>query len=159
MTNFAQAAPRTGGASAAFAASQRSAGAPSPCDGWKPGCRYRRHGPTLRVMNPLRPNRKRAPCTQVPGRHQVPSCHIAGGDVAFGGVLGKAITRFQDMKIARTGRTERQDAEAGLDFIGVTTEASSRAHHYPGAAPRGTSRRRNWPPCAGKERSSRAQVR
>lgn len=61
--------------------------------------------------------------------------NLAGGDARFGGVLGTAITRFQDLEIARTGLTEREAAAAGLDALGVTTEASSRAHYYPGAQP------------------------
>jgi NADPH-dependent 2,4-dienoyl-CoA reductase/sulfur reductase-like enzyme len=39
------------------------------------------------------------------------------------------------MEIARTGLTEREAKVAGLNAIGVTTEASSRAHYYPGAEP------------------------
>ena len=66
---------------------------------------------------------------------RVVGTNIAGGDAAFGGVLGTAITRFQDMEIARTGLTEREAAAAGLDAIGVTTEAASRTHYYPGAQP------------------------
>jgi NADPH-dependent 2,4-dienoyl-CoA reductase/sulfur reductase-like enzyme len=66
---------------------------------------------------------------------RVTGTNIAGGDAVFGGVLGTAITRFQDVEIARTGLTEREAAAAGLDAIGVTTEASSRAHYYPGGQP------------------------
>ena len=66
---------------------------------------------------------------------RVVGTNIAGGDEAFGGVLGTAITRFQEVEIARTGLTEREAAAAGLEAIGVTTEASSRAHYYPGAEP------------------------
>ena len=66
---------------------------------------------------------------------RIAGTNLAGGDAAFGGVLGTAITRFQDVEIARTGLTEREAAAAGLDAIGVTTEASSRAHYYPGAQP------------------------
>jgi len=66
---------------------------------------------------------------------RVVGTNIAGGDAAFGGVLGTAITRFKDLEIARTGLTERDAAAAGLAAIGVTTEASSRAHYYPGAQP------------------------
>lgn len=50
-------------------------------------------------------------------------------------MLGTAITRFQTVEIARTGLTEREAAAAGLAAIGVTTEAASRAHYYPGAQP------------------------
>jgi len=66
---------------------------------------------------------------------RVVGTNLAGGDAAFGGVLGTAITRFNDMEIARTGLTEREAKAAGLDAIGVTTEVSSRAHYYPGAEP------------------------
>ena len=58
--------------------------------------------------------------------------NIAGGDASFGGVLGTAITKFQHLESARTGLTDREAAAAGLDAFGVTTEAPSRAHYYPG---------------------------
>ncbi|WP_338412877.1 FAD-dependent oxidoreductase [uncultured Sphaerotilus sp.] len=66
---------------------------------------------------------------------RVVGTNIAGGNAAFGGVLGTAITRFQDLEIARTGLTEKEAAAAGFDAIGVTTEASTRAQYYPGAQP------------------------
>ena len=50
-------------------------------------------------------------------------------------MLGTAITRFKDMEIARTGLSEREAVAAGFDALGVTTEASNRAHYYPGAQP------------------------
>jgi NADPH-dependent 2,4-dienoyl-CoA reductase/sulfur reductase-like enzyme len=65
---------------------------------------------------------------------RVVGTNIAGGDAAFRGVLGTAITRFQDTEIARTGLTERE-AAAGSDVLGVTTEASSPTHYYPDAQP------------------------
>jgi NADPH-dependent 2,4-dienoyl-CoA reductase/sulfur reductase-like enzyme len=66
---------------------------------------------------------------------RVAGTNIAGGHVAFGGVLGTAITRFQGVEIARTGLTELEAAAAGFDAIGVTTEALSKAQYYPGAEP------------------------
>jgi NADPH-dependent 2,4-dienoyl-CoA reductase/sulfur reductase-like enzyme len=66
---------------------------------------------------------------------RVVGTNIAGGNAVFGGVVGTAITRFQEVEIARTGLTEREAAAGGLDALGVTTEASSRAHYYPGAQP------------------------
>ncbi len=59
--------------------------------------------------------------------------NIAGGEARFGGVLGTAITKFQQLEIGRTGLTEGEAAKAGLDAFAVTTEASSRAGYYPGA--------------------------
>ena len=61
--------------------------------------------------------------------------NIAGGDAAFAGVLGTAITKFRNVEIGCTGLTEREAGAAGFDAVGVTTEASSRAHYYPGAQP------------------------
>jgi len=66
---------------------------------------------------------------------RIAGTNIAGGQAAFGGVLGTAITRFQGVEIARTGLTEREAGAAGFDAIGVTTEASSRAQYFPGAQP------------------------
>lgn len=58
---------------------------------------------------------------------------ITGGDASFPGVLGTAITRFGDLEIARTGLGEREAAAAGFAAYATLTEASSRAHYYPGA--------------------------
>jgi len=74
--------------------------------------------------------------------------NIAGGDARFGGVLGTAITKFQQLEIACTGLTERAAVKAGFDALAITTQASSRAQYYPGAqsmrirlvAERGTGR-------------------
>ncbi len=66
---------------------------------------------------------------------RVAGTNIAGGDAAFAGVLGTAITKFRNLEIGRTGLTEAEAGAAGFDAIGVTTEASSRAHYYPGAQP------------------------
>lgn len=59
--------------------------------------------------------------------------NIAGGEATFDGVLGTAITKFEQLEIARTGLTEREAAAAGLDVFAEITEASSRAEYYPGA--------------------------
>ena len=61
--------------------------------------------------------------------------NIAGSDATFAGVLGTAITKFRNLEIGRTGLTEGEAGAAGFDAVGVTTEASSRAHYYPGAQP------------------------
>ena len=66
---------------------------------------------------------------------RVAGTNIAGGTAAFGGVLGTAITRFQDVEIACTGLTEREAGAAGFDAMGVITESLSRAQYFPGAQP------------------------
>ncbi len=60
---------------------------------------------------------------------------IAGGEAGFQGVLGTAITRFGELEIGRTGLGEREAAAAGFDAYATITQASSRAHYYPGAQP------------------------
>lgn len=64
---------------------------------------------------------------------RVAGTHITGGEASFAGVLGTAITKFQQLEIGRTGLTEREAADAGLDAFAVTTESTSRAGYYPGA--------------------------
>jgi NADPH-dependent 2,4-dienoyl-CoA reductase/sulfur reductase-like enzyme len=79
---------------------------------------------------------------------RVVGTNIAGGEASFGGVLGTAITKFQQLEIGRTGLTEREAQAAGLDAFAVITKAMSRAGYYPGAqlmrikivAARGTGR-------------------
>jgi NADPH-dependent 2,4-dienoyl-CoA reductase/sulfur reductase-like enzyme len=66
---------------------------------------------------------------------RVAGTNIAGGQAVFGGVLGTALTRFQDVEIACTGLTARDAADAGYDAIGVITESTSRASYFPGAEP------------------------
>jgi len=65
---------------------------------------------------------------------RVAGTNIAGGDARFGGVLGSAITKFQDLEIARTGLTEAEADSAGLDWIESTTESNTRSRYYPGAS-------------------------
>jgi NADPH-dependent 2,4-dienoyl-CoA reductase/sulfur reductase-like enzyme len=66
---------------------------------------------------------------------RVAGTNIGGGRAIFGGVLGTAITRFQQVEIARTGLTEREAIAAGFNATGVITDASNRAHYYPGVQP------------------------
>ncbi|HEX9259901.1 MAG TPA: FAD-dependent oxidoreductase [Acidimicrobiales bacterium] len=66
---------------------------------------------------------------------RVVGTNIAGGDARFGGVLGTAITKFQDLEIARTGLTEAEAEIAGFDWVELTAEARTRAHYYQGGSP------------------------
>ena len=64
---------------------------------------------------------------------RVAGTNLAGGDASFGGVLGTAITRFQDTEIALTGLTEREATAAGFNVVGVMSEAYNRAGYFPDA--------------------------
>ena len=65
---------------------------------------------------------------------RVAGVNLAGGDAAFSGVLGTAITRLVDTEIARTGLTVAEATEAGFDPVATSIDAKTRAHYYPGAA-------------------------
>jgi NADPH-dependent 2,4-dienoyl-CoA reductase/sulfur reductase-like enzyme len=66
---------------------------------------------------------------------RVAGLNLAGGDATFPGVLGTAITRFDDTEIGRTGLTELEAGDAGLDAVGTVVESTTRASYLPGAAP------------------------
>ncbi|MCK7626449.1 FAD-dependent oxidoreductase [Streptomyces sp. RS10V-4] len=66
---------------------------------------------------------------------QVIGANVAGGYATFPGVVGTAVSKVCDLEIARTGLLERQAEAAGLRFVAVTVESTSRAGYYPGARP------------------------
>ena len=59
--------------------------------------------------------------------------NLGGGDVRFPGVLGTAITKFFDTEIARTGLSEREAHDAGIDYSAGMVQSTTRAGYYPGA--------------------------
>jgi NADPH-dependent 2,4-dienoyl-CoA reductase/sulfur reductase-like enzyme len=60
--------------------------------------------------------------------------NATGGDARFAGVLGTAAAKICAYEVARTGVTEHQAREAGLDVVAATIESTSRASYFPGAA-------------------------
>ena len=64
----------------------------------------------------------------------VAGTNLSGGSLEFPGVLGTAITRFQDLEIARTGLSENEAKALGIDYRSRTIEAMTRSHYFPGAA-------------------------
>lgn len=60
---------------------------------------------------------------------------IAGGDVAFPGVVGTAITKFCDVEISRTGLKEEEAAAHGLDLVSTVVRSGTAAGYMPEAAP------------------------
>ncbi|MFD6954854.1 FAD-dependent oxidoreductase [Streptomyces venezuelae] len=65
---------------------------------------------------------------------QVIGSNAGGGYATFPGVVGTAVSKVCDLEIARTGLRERDALAAGLRFVTVTIESTSRAGYYPGAA-------------------------
>ncbi|MET7730629.1 FAD-dependent oxidoreductase [Streptomyces sp. NPDC005402] len=66
---------------------------------------------------------------------QVIGTGVGGGYATFPGVVGTAVSKVCDLEIARTGLREKDARRAGLQFVSVTIESSSRAGYYPGASP------------------------
>lgn len=66
---------------------------------------------------------------------QVIGTNAGGGYATFPGVVGTAVSKVCDLEIARTGLREKDARRAGLQFVTVTVESTSRAGYYPGAAP------------------------
>ncbi len=66
---------------------------------------------------------------------RVAGVNIGGGDAAFPGVVGTAVTKVCALEVARTGLTELDAAVAGFRTETFTHRATTRAGYYPGAAP------------------------
>ncbi|NEB75223.1 FAD-dependent oxidoreductase [Streptomyces sp. SID14478] len=65
---------------------------------------------------------------------QIIGSNVGGGYAVFPGVVGTAVSKVCDLEIARTGLREKDAHRAGLQFVTVTIESTSRAGYYPGAA-------------------------
>jgi NADPH-dependent 2,4-dienoyl-CoA reductase/sulfur reductase-like enzyme len=61
--------------------------------------------------------------------------NAAGGDEAFAGILGTAITRVFDLEVARTGFTEGEARAEGLDCVATTLDSRDHAGYMPDAKP------------------------
>lgn len=59
--------------------------------------------------------------------------NAAGGDAAFAGIVGTAITRVFDLQVARTGLTEREAAAAGRRCVAATINSTDYAGYLPDA--------------------------
>lgn len=62
----------------------------------------------------------------------VAGINLSGGSAEFPGVLGTAITKMNDLEIARTGLSEREATAAGIEYRTATIESETRAGYYPG---------------------------
>jgi NADPH-dependent 2,4-dienoyl-CoA reductase/sulfur reductase-like enzyme len=58
---------------------------------------------------------------------RVAGINVGGGYATFPGVVGTAITKLCSTEIARTGLTEHEASDAGLDAVAVTIESTTRA--------------------------------
>ena len=61
--------------------------------------------------------------------------NIAGGDVAFAGVVGTAVSKVLALEVARTGLTEEEARQMGYQVESTMIKSQSGAHYYPGTTP------------------------
>lgn len=57
--------------------------------------------------------------------------NAAGGNASFKGVLGTGIARVLEMEISRTGLSERECRQLGIDYLAKKITANSAAHYCP----------------------------
>jgi len=66
---------------------------------------------------------------------RVAGTNIGGGDAAFPGVLGTAITKIHDLEISRTGLTDAEAEQAGFDVVSAMLRSATGSHYWPKASP------------------------
>ncbi len=66
---------------------------------------------------------------------RIAGINIGGGDEAFPGVLGTAITKVCGTEVARTGLTEAAARDAGFDVVAPTFDSTTTAGYWPDAEP------------------------
>lgn len=60
--------------------------------------------------------------------------NLTGNRTALPGICGSSVFKVFDLKVARTGITEREAAKSGFSPASVTIKTRSRAHAHPGAS-------------------------
>jgi NADPH-dependent 2,4-dienoyl-CoA reductase/sulfur reductase-like enzyme len=65
---------------------------------------------------------------------RIAGLNLSGSEASFPGVLGTAVTRINELEIARTGLSMRDVEQAGLCATVTSIDASTRAHYYPDSA-------------------------
>jgi len=65
----------------------------------------------------------------------VAGSNITGGDFAFPGVIGTAVSKICHQEVGRTGLSESEARDAGIDYVTATIRSTTRAAYFPGAGP------------------------
>ena len=66
---------------------------------------------------------------------RIAGANATGADIAFPGVIGTAISRICRYEVARTGISEREAADAGIEVVAAEVKSTTRAGYYPGTGP------------------------
>lgn len=61
--------------------------------------------------------------------------NLAGGAVSFAGTLGSAAVKVGELELGRTGLSESEAKDLGLNTAAVLVKAMDQPHYYPGANP------------------------
>jgi len=92
-------------------------------------------GDCTEVMDRVAGVRRYVPLGTHANHHgRVIGLNLAGESETFPGVLGTAITKFQDTEVSRVGLREAEAAESGFDAVAVTITAATRAGYMPGVS-------------------------
>lgn len=93
-------------------------------------------GDCVEVLDLLLGRERHIPLGTHANKHgQIIGANVGGGYATFPGVVGTAVSKVCDLEIARTGLREKDADRAGLQYVAVTIESTSRAGYYPDAAP------------------------
>lgn len=63
----------------------------------------------------------------------VAGINLSGGNIEFPGVVGTAITKMRDLEISRTGLSEKEASDLGIEYEADTIESRTRSGYYPGS--------------------------
>ncbi len=66
---------------------------------------------------------------------RIAGTNATGGDVAFPGVIGTAVSKICRYEVARTGISEREAASVGRQVVSAVVKTRTRAGYYPGTGP------------------------
>jgi NADPH-dependent 2,4-dienoyl-CoA reductase/sulfur reductase-like enzyme len=66
---------------------------------------------------------------------RIAGANATGADLAFPGVIGTAASKICRYEVARTGITEREAADAGIEVRAALVKDRTRAGYYPGSGP------------------------
>lgn len=66
---------------------------------------------------------------------RIAGINATGGDASFPGVIGTAASRICRYEVSRTGITEAEAADAGIEVRSALVEDCTRAGYYPGVGP------------------------
>jgi len=66
---------------------------------------------------------------------RIAGVNATGGDIAFPGVIGTAVSKICHYEVARTGISECEATDAGIDVVSVIVKDRTRAGYYPGSGP------------------------